>query len=986
MPLVKQLVPLTFARGLDTKTDEKIQEAGKVTVAENYIYTTPEALVKRNGYTAVSLKDVDGGEVGTPKMLTKFKDELNMFDTDELYSFSESLDAWKKKGTVYAVQPESTPVVRSESEQDQVDALSIDGLHIYAFRDSLTGVKYSVVDSNTGNFIVSDELISSTGERPRVANIENFIYVFFIDGTDLKYRRFNLLDADDLETEVVTVSDVDPTNPNYDAQNSSNVIGVAYNSSDVGSRVKLFSIDDSQVLSSIISLAGEDASNAINLYVDPSYRFVLSWASPTEVKYAIFPLNLISAIITPTLIETISEVRNLTSVRTTDSDYTIFYEVGATNPSDHLIRKNTFTLAGVVGTPSEVAKSVGLASKTYINNDSVFINTVHESLLQSTYFVMDENGIIVTRISGNLAGSLLTHGSLPNVTDLGDSKFLFTSQIKGKLVSDSGSFFSLLGVNSTIIDFEPENPFQTSELGDNLHIAGGLIQMYDGEKVVEHGFHLFPEGVEENTSNTVGGSLDDGTRQYVAVYSWTDNFGQQHRSAPSIPITVELTGGTSTQESLIDIPTLRLTEKDNVVLELYRTENLGTIFYKVTSINNPTFNDPTLDVQTITDGLSDADLISNEILYNTGGVLDNIVAPSASLITSYQNRIILAGLEDKNLIQYSKIRTQGRPVEFEDTFVIEFPNTGGDISSMIVMDEKLIVFKNDAIFYIAGEGPNNLGEQNTFIEPEQISSDVGCIDSNSVVLTPAGVFFKSRKGIYLLSRNLQTTYIGDDVEEFNDLTITSAKVINDLNQVRFITSDGNCLVFNYYAGFWSTFTNHKGLSSEVIGEDYYYIRPSGLIYKEDQDSFSDNGSVIKSRIESNWLQFNNIQGFQRVYKMLVVGNYKSPHSAKVRIAYDFVEAFVQEATIDAANFIDETTYGEDSPYGDPSTKAYGGSGKPYQFRVNPTRQKCQAIKIIIEDLQEVAGAAFNLTAVTFEVGAKEGGMKLPLAQKYSTDG
>ena len=105
------------------------------------------------------------------------------------------------------------------------------------------------------------------------------------------------------------------------------------------------------------------------------------------------------------------------------------------------------------------------------------------------------------------------------------------------------------------------------------------------------------------------------------------------------------------------------------------------------------------------------------------------------------------------------------------------------------MDEKLVIFKESAIFYLSGDGPNNLGQQDTFIKPELVSSDIGCININSVVLTPDGLMFKSKKGIYLLSRSMQLAYIGANVEAFNDLKVSSAIVVPEENQVRFTTLD-----------------------------------------------------------------------------------------------------------------------------------------------------------------------------------------------------
>ena len=68
---------------------------------------------------------------------------------------------------------------------------------------------------------------------------------------------------------------------------------------------------------------------------------------------------------------------------------------------------------------------------------------------------------------------------------------------------------------------------------------------------------------------------------------------------------VQVSANPETQTNTLEIPTLRLTDKENVVVELYRTENNGTIFYKVTDVASPTFNSKTVDTVTIVDTLSD---------------------------------------------------------------------------------------------------------------------------------------------------------------------------------------------------------------------------------------------------------------------------------------------------------------------------------------------------------------------------------------------
>lgn len=115
------------------------------------------------------------------------------------------------------------------------------------------------------------------------------------------------------------------------------------------------------------------------------------------------------------------------------------------------------------------------------------------------------------------------------------------------------------------------------------------------------------------------------------------------------------------------------------------------------------------------------------------------------------------------------------------------------------MDEKLILFEDNRIFSLTGQGPTPTGDQNDFSEPSLVTSDAGCIDPRSIVLIPIGILFQSNKGIYLLSRSLETKYIGAPVEAFNNQTITSAKLLQDQNQVRLLSSDGTTLVYDYFS-------------------------------------------------------------------------------------------------------------------------------------------------------------------------------------------
>jgi len=347
---------------------------------------------------------------------------------------------------------------------------------------------------------------------------------------------------------------------------------------------------------------------------------------------------------------------------------------------------------------------------------------------------------------------------------------------------------------------------------------------------------------------------------------------------------------------------------------------------------------------------------------------------------------MLGGLEDPNLITFSKIRSETGPVEFNDFLTISLNNFGGKIKAFGVLDDKFIMFKESSIFFMSGEGPTNIGTQDTFTEPQQIASDVGCSEQRSVVVTPLGLMFKSKKGIYILTRGLQVLYIGDRVEEFNDLTISSGLLVPNTNQIRFTTTDSKCLVYDYLMNQWSTFTNYEANDADIFKDKYVLLSSFDPVKQEIDDQFNDDGLPIQLKLTTGWLSFAGLQGFQRVYKFKLLGEYRSKHKLKFNIAYDFKEAFIQSKLVDPLDFIDPEAYGEDSPYGEPVGKEYGGNGNLYQIHLALKKQKCQSVKISIEEIQDTTpGRGLSLSALTFRIGAKATLFKSNQDQTFGTD-
>jgi hypothetical protein len=549
-------------------------------------------------------------------------------------------------------------------------------------------------------------------------------------------------------------------------------------------------------------------------------------------------------------------------------------------------------------------------------------------------------------------------------------------------------------------DFSQTSNYFDASQGEALHISGGLLKMYDGYRVVEHGFLDTPDPLKEvnlvsDLYANISSGISAGNKRYLytVVYKWVDRTGKIHRSAPANPIDVTTPAGSGFYNVNLTFTPLYLTDKETAEIEIYRTQGDGTIFYKLSKVVDAAQIAGTDDYITgaypnnknaisisITDSVTDAELAFAEPLYTTGGILENDAALSSYFVANYKSRLFLI-LSDGYTLQYSKVTGIGEPVRFNANFKIPLDDKGGKAVALAVMDDHLIIFKERAIFALTGEGPNELGQQDDYRNPYSITTDAGCIDPNSIVDNPNGIMFKSAKGIYMLKRNFGLQYIGDSVEKYNSQKIVSATLLATVNQIRLITDAGITLVYDYYSNRWTTFTNTVALDSIEFKGDYYFVKADGLVMKETPGLYQDNGQFIKMKIKSAWIQIAGVQGFERFYNMLLLGNYLSAHKLQVKFAYDFNPYYQQETIIDSA-VLAPSTYGSESPYG---SGVYGGQFPLYQWLVYPKIQKCQSFQFELSDVKtETDGASFLLSHIMAEVGIKSGGNKKADTRSFGT--
>lgn len=987
--------------GLDTKSDPFQVPLGKFLALQNSVFTKAGLLQKRNGFAPlISLPDL------TSTYLTTFNGNLTAIG-DDIFAYSQGSGSWTNAGQIQPLTLSVLPLVRNNFNQVQTDTVvAVNGLLCEAYTESLgssTNYKYSVMDSVTGQAVVAPTNIpvpvGAVSGSPRVFLLGDYFIILFttlISGTShLQYITVSSITPTMATTATDIANAYIPSQGlSFDAVAVNNNLYIAYNTTSGGQAVNVTYLTKFRAAQGLgpatpTVYAGQKATT-ISLTSDITGNSPIIWVSyydsVSNLGHSLAVDVNAHTILAPTQTINLAGVLNITSIAQSQICQ-IYYEVSNNYSYDssiptHYVSHASITQAGSVGSTTVNMRSVGLASKAYLIAGVPYYQSIYFSAYQPTYFTVNANTkTIAAKLAYSNGGSYLTFG-LPNVTVTSDTaqlSYLFKDLIetvnKAQAAPVSAAIYSQTGVNLVSIDFT-KSAITSVEIGGTLNITGGFLWAYDGVYPTENGFFVWPDNVEVTTSTT-DGFLEAQQYFYQVLYEFTDNTGNIIRSAPSVPVTVTTTGTTSS--NTIEVPTLRLTYKQNVKIVIYRWSTANQVYYQVTSVTSPLLNDPAVDSISFIDTQADSDIIGNSIIYTTGGVIENISAPAAIDVALFNNRLFLVDAEDRNLLWYSKQVIEATPVEMSDLFTLYIaPTSGaqgstGPTTAIGAMDDKLIIFKRDALYYINGAGPDNAGSNSTFSDPIFITSSVGCANPLSIVLTPSGLMFQSDKGIWLLGRDLSTSYIGAPVEKYNDNVVMSAQSIPATNQVRFILDNNITLMYDYYYNQWGTFNNSFAISSTLYQSLHTYLNKFGAVYQETPGKYLDGSAPVLMSFTTSWLNVAGLQGYERFYFANLLGVYYTPFTLNVSLAYDYNASAIQSIQVNPDNY--EGPWGDEAQWG--SGAPWGGPGNLFSARLFPQKQKCQSFQLTVNEVydnQFGANAAQGLTlsGLALTIGVKKG--------------
>lgn len=1007
MALTKQALNLAFM-GLDQKSDPFKISPGKFLSLVNTIPIkggpTGILLQKRNGFSALpSLPNTANN------FLTTFNGNLTALGTDIL-ALNETSNNWVNKGDLQTIQLNTLPLVRSSTNQTQSDSAISGNLICTVYTDSVpvSGTptnffKYVIADSVTGQNIIAPVTISNATAHARVFVLGSYFVIMYPtnSSTHLSYIAVSILNPSLVTTQVDITTQYSAGD--WDGVVANQNLYVAWNASDGGGAVRVTFIDQTLAQHGTVVFAGQVA-NLMSICADktqaPAVIWIYYFTSSGSTSFVIAVSSALTTIVAPTSVPISGTYRNVTcsaqnNLASLFAEIENSYAFDASIPTDFIFSA-TADILGVVGALGTVALSVGLGSKAFIYNGDSYLTAIYQSDFQSTYFLLNVDAhtntyTVVSKFAYTNSGGYAT--ALPSVSISGtiaSVSYILKDSIQAVNKSNSGvnieaGIYAQTGVNLINFNFTSNNI--TSEIGNNLNLSGGFLWSYDGFQATENNFFLYPDldlnadGTYHGlTTSTSGGFITAQQYFYVALYEWSDNQGNLFRSAPSIPVTITTTGTTST--NTIKVPTLRLTYKTDVKITLYRWSTAQQTYYEVTSISNPILNNKLVDFVTIVDTLADSSILGNAILYTTGSVIENVGPPATLSITLYKSRLFFVDAEDQNLLWFSKQVIESTPVEMSDLFTIYVaPTIGaqgntGTITALSAMDDKLIIFKKDAIYYITGNGPDNTGANNDFSDPVFITSTVGCSNQNSIVFMPQGLMFQSDKGIWLLGRDLSTQYIGAPVENFNSTTVLSALTIPGTNQVRFTLNNNVILMYDYYFGVWGSFQGNFAISSTLYQSLHTFIDSFGRAFQESEGIYLDGTNPVLMNFTTGWINVAGLQGYERLYDVYILGTYFSPHKLIVSVAYDYASAPSQQSIISPNNF--NANWGGSEVWGNPLGVPYpwGGTRQLEQWRIHTQRQTCQAFQVSIQEIYDpsygvAAGAGLTLSNMNLRLGIKK---------------
>lgn len=1011
MALTPSTKSIPLFGGLDTKTDPKYVSWDKSIAASNVRYTAVQSAKKRYGQTATSNVVGFGPQTITNgRALGILNSELLLFSDTNAYGYASGQDSWFDRGPLSETIVQCNPLIRSSGSVSGIASLRSDLLELFAWEDTRGGVWYTVRDTQSGTFTVAPTQLSPEGSLPQIVGCGGYAYIFYTTTTQLRAAQFrqNDLAAGILQLFVITNGNIDVYGYTVCATEGTagDAIVVSFTVDPAGSSWSLFSFDQRLSTTGTASVTFDPTSATVRPTSSFGGEFgavmTLVAVDTTNTELNTFTWNPFTAVTTGpgafTSPAGTTVVSLVSGPSTFVSDDTIWLFVGATAVGEkaRTYQYETNTNGQVLQTLYDLqpaSQALEANGVPYIVLVSSLTTLQDLPSQQPTYYLC--GGTAATILQRFLGALAYVAGDVFPALTLTDGSFFVGLAERTQLRADAnGTIYSQSGLTAVTFTFPTVSSTQVVQFGDAALVNSGSTYSYDGAVMVESGFWEFPEGITA-TNMPYSTGLSAGLYTYCVTYEWTNANGAVCLSAPSYPSPVNGNANFGITVAAGDaitltVPYTSLTLKQGAQVCIYRTTvSQSGPFYKVYT----TSNDPGLTGTqsfTYTDISSDTMIESQQLLYappDGSGELENDPPPPFLFMVATKTRAFGVAQDNRSALWYSKPLASGRPAEWSSAQVIPIETAGGDVTALSFLDTQAVVFKRERIYYLPGDGPNAAGQPaNSFPQTlSTISTTSGCINSKSVLAISAGVYFQSELGLENLNRSVSVdSTFGLPVQAYGQLAFSGATAVVSQNQLRWISSDGPCLVFDYIVGRWSTYTNYVGVGYVSWGATAARLTAAGRVFYEDTSTYLDANQPVVMSLETAWIKIADFaQGYAAVWYAEVLGTYRSAHTLNIAVYYDYLNGAAQLSQFDAAtngNFGtwgSGTSWGSDPLWGVNLAQAYT---ERYQPRIALQRQVCEAIKFKVYD-SSITGASCDLNEIALQLGVIGGLNRVPASQQ-----
>lgn len=963
-----QPVDLRFTRGIDAQNDSRMVETPFLLQADNVYFDREGGPRKRSGYTTYANLIAGGYSRLNATSVVSNKNTLLALDDTNVYSYSATENVWVTRDALIPCMTTMRPASPTQTRQRFVESARWQNsyeLHIYQNSRSPYDIRYSMLDPADNSFLVYDQLLVTTTSASVTARIvqtaSNLIVCWMNnDGWYGKVISPDAMTAPGPTTKLTSATGI----ANFAFDGTYTVMAVNTSSSNSQCAVTLYRILPNLVSTQIVIIDGlvPGSPQAIDIIPYASLgngRFILTFAAwngsgfPAAISQESYDIAANAYLVpknqnywTFNGISYIQQVAALSDASGNATTYVCFLQPGPNGTSQNA--------CGTI-TPSDLTNiyniigNMFLASRPFVFKGSVyaFFILMVQSLNSVTYSLSSPNlvfsptnpqsCVFLINTTVNRVVAQIGYG----VSNASPAFRLATPMVNGNLyeipilktIKTIGAISD--GVPQQVIssfvygvNFTSAYNLQNARMGDIRLFAGGIINSFDGARVSEQGFLLSPDiiGCQDSTNS---GSVPKGVYQICAVYEWTDAQGTFYRSAPGQSVTYTA-DGSATVLPQFTVANLNATNKTNVTIALYATRVNGSVFYRWMYAANGSGSLGTVFTPTA----FPSGTISAETLYTTGNVLANDPWPASVLMTTSRNRVFTVNSEDSEVITYSKSFVKNEGMAISLAFTQRVSAVPGPITAIAAMDDKVVVFKSRAILYFYGQnGPAVDGSNNDFSPPQILTTEIGCVAPNSIIATADGVYFQSEKGIWLLSRALQLTFVGQPVAPLAiGKNITSAVLIPNQTTIRFGALGSPSLVYHYRyqaqygnslaCGQWTTFSNYSQFNATLHQGMYVFARSDGKICAERTGYYKDDTSPVSFTLRTSWQRVGALMQMGQFTDISLLGAYEGPHTLALNLYRDYRDAPDTTLKYDSSVGVATTKWGGSASWGAQPT--FGG--------------------------------------------------------------